>query len=73
MKSGYRIRRSAWPMHHYIAHCNGIIYGSFSSETLMRFTVAELLATDWEIDFTDMIDDSGTEVLYKEPPSDEEE
>jgi len=33
----------------------------------------DLLATDWEIDFRDMTDDSGIKPIYKEPVSDEEE
>jgi hypothetical protein len=63
MKSGYRIRRAIWR-------------GKWISEEqpLDEYRQLEnLLAEDWEIDFTDMIDDSGIEVLYKESPSDEEE
>jgi len=77
MKCGYRIRRSAWTSNRYIRQESGvmILSGNKTHEPEWQtfFTLQELLATDWEIDFTDMIDDSGAEVLYKEPPSDEEE
>jgi hypothetical protein len=67
LKSGYRIMRPGG--------LRGLKYDWIDSSTLysVPFTMEELLATDWEIDFRDMIDDSGILVSYKEPPSDEEE
>lgn len=63
MQHGYRIRRAIWR-------------GKWISQDvpLDEYRQLEnLLADDWEIDFTDMISDYGLEVLYKERPSDEEE
>lgn len=67
MKSGYRIRRKAWTM--------GAYHDWIDKSYVVgrAFKIQDFLATDWEIDFRDMINDSGIEVLYKEPPSDEEE
>jgi hypothetical protein len=67
MKCGYRITRPCG--------LRGLKYDWIDTSILhaVPFTMDELLADDWQIDFRDMIDDSGAEVLYKEPPSDEEE
>jgi len=67
LKSGYRITRPGG--------LRGLKYDWLHRSFLhsVPFLIEELLATDWQIDFRDMIDDSGAEVLYKEPPSDEEE
>lgn len=77
LKSGYRIRRSAWTnKNRYVRQLHGILWSgnrTHEPEWACTFILQDLLADDWEIDFTDMIDDSGAEVLYKEPRSDEEE
>jgi len=66
LKSGYRITRPS---------LRGLKFDWIDQSFLhsVPFLLEELLATDWEIDFRDMIDDSGITVKYKEPPSDEEE
>lgn len=77
LKSGYRVRRSAWTnKNRYIRQMNGVLLAgnqTHEPEWQCHFVLEELLATDWEINFNRIIDDSGAEVLYKEPPSDEEE
>lgn len=76
MRSGYRIRRSAWTMSDYIFQNQGVLWiTTKSGSTYMHvpFVLSDLLADDWEIDFRDMIDDSGMKAVYKDPPSDEEE
>ncbi len=67
IKSGYRVRRSSWGARFNFRWVDKYRVVGFP------FHLADLLADDWEIDFTDLIDDSGAEVLYKEPRSDEEE
>jgi len=76
MKSGYRVRRLAWTMLQYVRQDHGTLWGAIKlggAEISISFSLSDLLANDWEIDFRDIIDDSGVEVVYKRLPSDEEE
>jgi hypothetical protein len=71
LKAGYRITRADWAGLDLI-YCyrpwidkNGVVGRYFHLE--------DFLATDWEIDYRDLIDDSGSEPQYKAEENEEED
>jgi hypothetical protein len=67
MKNGYRITRPNL----YVNCDQNWLDANFIN--FWSLHIEDLLSDDWEIDFRDLIDDSGMKPIYKEPPSDEEE